>query len=229
MAVDGVDGPLCAFCGSTNQQSALMKSELANSQVYICEACASACAAALRTERQLHEGRNSTRPRQRVDDVHLGEVQPWSDFELDGKRYQWRADRVLMLTEERLSALEVRGPEKAVLDRVDVDPAERVDAAYAQRVVERLMNSKTQALSARSVASEWTSFGVGGKTYEYRTVPTLRHRLGRSLQVSVRAPEAASHSTMALPADTTPTVDDAIMAAASGGQGAHAAVETESR
>jgi hypothetical protein len=206
-----------------------MKSELADSQVHICGACASACATALRTERQLQEGRDSARPKRRTEDVRLGEVQPWADFEFDGKPYQWRADRVLVLTEEPLSALEVRGPEKAVLDRVDVDPTEHVDEAYAQRVVERLMNSNTQAMSARSVASKWASFGVGGRTYEYRTVPTLRHRLGRCLQVSVRTPEAASHSTMALPADVTPTVDDAIMAAAAGGQGARAAVETESR
>jgi hypothetical protein len=228
MTEDGVEQPRCAFCGSTKDQSALMKSQRANSGAHICEACAETCATTLRTERQLSEGRSSARPSPLTDDVHLGQVQPWSDFDVDGKHHQWRADRELVFNEKPLLTLEVRS-ERKLLDSVDIMRTEKCDQAYAKRVVERLAKRATQSIAMRSEASEWETFAVGSKLYEFRTVPVIRHSLERCLQVSVRAPEAAQSSSMMLPPDMTPTVDDAVMAASAVAPGMHpAAIEVES-
>lgn len=216
----------CAFCGGTAEQSALIKSGLQDSRTYICEACADACASALRTERQLREGRTSSRPAPPVGDVRLGEVKPWSEFEVDGKQHQWRADRVLVYGETQLQRLELRS-EGRVLDSVELDRKEVADQSYARRVVDHLSTRKTQSISARDVASSWEGFAVGSKLYEYRTVPAMRHALARCLEVSVRAVDGGKVSKMRLPADVQPTVDDAIMTvAASQAPGSDVEVET---
>jgi hypothetical protein len=161
-----------------------------------------------------------------VGDVRLGEVKPWSDFEVDGKQHQWRADRVLVYGETAFQRLELRSDGR-VLDSVELDRTEVADQSYARRVVDHLSTRKTQFMSARDVASSWEGFAVGSKLYEYRTVPAVRHALSRCLEVSVRAVDGGKVLKMQLPAEVQPTVDDAIMAvAASRVPGADVEVES---
>lgn len=218
MAEDGFSGPACAFCGNAKEQGALLKSELPGSNVHICEECAVACATALGTERRLTEGRASARPSPPDSDRYLGEVHPWSAFELDGKQLEWRAERVFSIWETQALRLEVRRKDGTALASAEVDERGEIGPAHAEHLVAQARGAglkTTVATHAVARPSDWQNFTVGSETYQYRTVPTTHRGLSRRLKVTVRDPKSASDATMEFHGDATPTVDDAVLTAAS--------------
>jgi hypothetical protein len=211
----------CSFCGATaTGESALVQGGGDAKDlpvVQICAECVQACAEALQLERRIGEARASQRPpaSRRSGSKALGVIRDWSPFSMEGKEFEWRAERRLTThkIDQNLLKMRVAGRSAELIIELDdgITPGvEHVKAGAAW------LRDAESAEAKAAVLQDWTSLEHQGCTYEWRAERVSALTLKPKTVVSVRSPSSGESSAMEFDPRIEPSVDEAVMTASAG-------------
>jgi hypothetical protein len=211
----------CSFCGATAADESALVQGGGDAKdlpvVQICAECVEVCAEALQLERRIGEARASQRPpaSRRAGSKALGVIRDWSPFSMEGKEFEWRAERRLTTHKINQSLLKLRVAGQSAELIVELDDGVMPGVEHVKAATPWLADTESAEAKPR-VLQDWTRLEHQGRAYEWRAERSCALTLKPKTVVSVRSPSSGESTAMEFDPRIEPSVDEAVMTASAG-------------